>query len=108
MKDYDSSLVTIPQTRQKEAALQEYAYQNKAGDSKQYIPEELSEETPVIMEKRRLLYHYDADRKKPIKDFFGKKVKVKREKHKVEDAYNQVKDKNVKASFKEKDCLSLC
>ncbi len=48
------------------------------------------------MEKRRLLYHYDADRQ-PIRDFFGKKVKVKREKHKVEDAYNQVKDKNVKS-----------
>lgn len=50
--DYDPSLVSIgsgEKTIQNES-LEEYAYTNKQGDNKQYIPESLSEQTPIILE----------------------------------------------------------
>lgn len=53
LTDYDPSLVKIKEaekTMQGEP-LTGYAYQNKEGDSKQYIPETLSEDTPILMEK---------------------------------------------------------
>lgn len=51
--DYDPSLVRIKdgeQSQQKES-LDGYAYENKQGDNKHYLPETLSTDTPVRMER---------------------------------------------------------
>ena len=82
-----------------------YLYRNTAGDSYQYIPEALSEETPVLLEKDDYQITI-APTEKTYKDFFGKKVKVKKEKEKTEDAYGNVKKKNVKATYKDETALA--
>ena len=49
--DYDPSLVEI--SAEKTAlgnSLDRYTYENKAGDKKQYFPEKLTEDTPVLLE----------------------------------------------------------
>ena len=49
--DYDASLVEIENPISSLGNLLEnYEYENKAGDKKQYFPEVLSQETPVLME----------------------------------------------------------
>jgi len=49
--DYDPTLIKIQETETKQGvSLQKYAYENKSGDKKQYFPEELSEETPILLE----------------------------------------------------------
>ncbi|MDY3010718.1 MAG: DNRLRE domain-containing protein, partial [Clostridiales Family XIII bacterium] len=50
--DYDPSLVKIKDGEKTEQnqSLEDYAYENKEGDKKQYLPKTLSEETPVLME----------------------------------------------------------
>ncbi len=51
--DYDRSLVKIKAGEKTEGArsLDGYSYTNKEGDSRQYIPQQLSEDTPLIMER---------------------------------------------------------
>ena len=53
LTDYDPSLVKIKEAEKttRGEPLTGYAYQNKEGDSKQYIPKTLSEDTPILMEK---------------------------------------------------------
>ena len=49
--DYDPSLVPVKETESSQGEpLEEYAYENKTSDSKQYLPESLSVESPVLME----------------------------------------------------------
>ena len=50
--DYDPSLVKIKdgEKSDEETSLKGYEYRNNTGDKKQYLPETLSENTPVIME----------------------------------------------------------
>ena len=50
--DYDPTLVEIgdDQTTESDISLEGYSYENKTGDKKQYLPEVLSEETPIILE----------------------------------------------------------
>ena len=50
--DYDRSLVRIKSGEKTESgqSLRGYAYRNSEGDKKQYMPEKLSESTPVLME----------------------------------------------------------
>ena len=49
--DYDPSLVPVKETESAQGeALEGYAYENKTSDSKQYLPESLSVESPVLME----------------------------------------------------------
>lgn len=49
--DYDPSLVEIESPISSLGnSLEAYGYENKAGNRKQYFPEELSQETPVLME----------------------------------------------------------
>ena len=50
--DYDPSLIEVEenQTTESETSLEGYKYENKVGDKKQYLPEVLSEETPILME----------------------------------------------------------
>lgn len=50
--DYDASLVGISdETSANGMPLDGYAFENRAGDAKHYLPEKLSEETPIFMEK---------------------------------------------------------
>lgn len=51
--DYDRSLVKIKtgEKTEGEKSLDGYSYRNKEGDSRQYIPQQLSEDTPLIMER---------------------------------------------------------
>lgn len=58
--DYDPSLVSVTDEKSIGGTeLEGYAYENKAGDSKQYLPGELSGETPIVMEKEeyRITFH---------------------------------------------------
>ena len=49
--DYDPSLVEInSEETEQSQPLSGYAYENKEGDRKQYLPDTISEETPLIME----------------------------------------------------------
>lgn len=49
--DYDPSLVEIQESESIQGiSLDAYKYENKEGDKKQYFPEVLSEETPILME----------------------------------------------------------
>ena len=52
MKEVDPELVPVDETGKTEEgdSLSGYAYENKAGKFKQYIPKNISESTPVIME----------------------------------------------------------
>ena len=49
--DYDPSLIPVEKKKSGNGvSLKGYAYTNKAGDKKQYLPEKLSKETPVHLE----------------------------------------------------------
>ena len=54
--DIDPSLTAVKQGEKTESgrALTGYTYENKAGESHQYMPDTLSEETPVLLEKGTL------------------------------------------------------
>ena len=53
LKDIDPSLQSIGNRKETEnkISLSGYSYENKAGESDQYIPESLSKDTPVLLEK---------------------------------------------------------
>lgn len=58
--DYEPSLVPVTDAKSiGGTGLEGYAYENKEGDSKQYLPEELSGDTPIVMEKEeyRITFH---------------------------------------------------
>lgn len=49
--DYDPSLTEVAQeTSENGEDLEGYVYENAEGDKKQYFPEELTEETPILLE----------------------------------------------------------
>ena len=51
LKDYDPSLVKIQKKKSENGNdLKDYAYENEEGDKKHYLPKNLTEETPVLME----------------------------------------------------------
>lgn len=74
--ELDSALLAQSEEEQDRSG---YLYRNTAGDSYQYIPEALSEETPILLEKDDYQITI-APTEKTYKDFFGKRVKVKKEK----------------------------
>ena len=51
--DYDPTFVKIEEGENKESWLTGYAYENKLGDTKQYVPEKLTEEKPIVMQNGR-------------------------------------------------------
>lgn len=61
LKDYDPSLSKLPQDAVSESGkeLEGYQFSNKEGDKKHYIPKEISEETPILMEndKYEITFH---------------------------------------------------
>lgn len=51
LQDYDPSLVQVKEQKSDQGEdLSDYQYENKEGDKKHYLPKNLSEETPVLME----------------------------------------------------------
>ncbi|MDO4868691.1 MAG: hypothetical protein Q4A65_00155 [Bacillota bacterium] len=48
LKDYDPDLVRIDEEESLREDLSGYVYENKEGDSRQYLPQTLSEKSPVI------------------------------------------------------------
>jgi hypothetical protein len=52
LTDYEPSLVTISKEEKvKDKELEGYEYQNKKGDTKHYLPENLTKETPLLLKK---------------------------------------------------------
>lgn len=51
LQEYDPSLVRVTGSKSEQGEdLKDYQYENKEGDKKHYLPKDLSEETPVLME----------------------------------------------------------
>lgn len=103
--EYNPALIDVknrPETAEKPES---YVYENTAGDNKLYIPETLSEETPILMEKDDYAITM-VPTAKTYKDFFGKTVKIKAEKAKIRDAYDKERMKKVKASYKDGNALA--
>ena len=104
--DYDPSLVEIKDGEKSEQGilLDGYAYKNSQGDKKQYIPEMLSEEIPILMESKEysieIIPTDDTVKKAGIE-----KSVVKIEKEKVIDTYENDKTKElpIKAVYGTKD-----
>ena len=88
LKEYDPSLVKSQRAG--------FAYENKTGDSKQYLPSKLTENTPVLLEKD----NYRAELK--LAQMQGKEVSLKEaqiEDASVRTAYNETKRLPVKAVY---------
>ena len=51
LTDYDPELVEIKagETTEEKESLKGYKYRNKTGDEKQYLPQKLSEDTPLLL-----------------------------------------------------------
>lgn len=97
LTDYDPTLVRIQDEAGSSVDLSEYAYENREEDSSQYLPESLSEETPVVMEK-------DEDRvsmsmTEDALFSLGITGSVSAEKNLVETAYEEEKEKQVDAVY---------
>ncbi|MDR1018538.1 MAG: DNRLRE domain-containing protein [Lachnospiraceae bacterium] len=94
LKDYDSSLVEVKGEKTDNGLdLDGYVYENKEGDKKQYIPEQLSEETPIIMENDK----YSFSMTPLDKSCTNEKVKV--EKEEVVTPYEETKEMPIKATY---------
>lgn len=51
LQEYDPSLVRVTESKSEQGEdLKDYQYENKEGDKKHYLPKDLSEKTPVLME----------------------------------------------------------
>ncbi len=67
--DYDPTLVPlVSETSINGTSLEGYAYENKEGDKKQYLPENLSEITPVKMEKEGYSISFYPIRESPYEE----------------------------------------
>lgn len=100
LTDYDPSLVlSKSETSINGQDLTGYTYENKKGDIKQYIPETLDEETPLLMEKDDYVITIAPYQEKE------KKEKVKRKKEEYLMPYEQIEEKNLTAVY-EGDKLS--
>ncbi|MGN1166607.1 MAG: DNRLRE domain-containing protein [Lachnospiraceae bacterium] len=93
--DYDPSLVKIQDNQSKNNQdITDYSYENAKGDRKHYFPEELTSETPVLMENDG--YGISMS---PTEDL--KKVQVEKEEY--ADGYEEIKEVPLKAVYKSKD-----
>lgn len=60
LQEYDPSLVRVTGSKSEQGEdLKDYQYENKEGDKKHYLPKDLSEETPVLMENGKYQISYD-------------------------------------------------
>lgn len=80
MVDYDSSLGRVKGSRSENgSSLKAYAYENKKGDSKQYLPTYLSEDAPILMEKEGHEVELSfTDKTLEEIDLKGEKVEIKK------------------------------
>lgn len=98
--DYDPSLVAIAngeKTEQNES-LEDYIYKNRQGDKKQYMPQLLSEETPILMEKESYRIEITPS-SKTLKNAGIKQSEVKLEKEKVPTIYEDEEKLPVNALY---------
>lgn len=101
--DYDPSLVKIEDTESKNGNdLTEYAYENKVGDSKQYMPRNLSENTPLLMEKedKEMSISMTEETLKEL-DLLHEEIEVEREV--IENAYQEEIKAKVDAAYESKN-----
>ncbi|MCQ4635525.1 DNRLRE domain-containing protein [Anaerovorax odorimutans] len=98
--DYDPSLVEIKDGEKTEQnqALDKYAYENKEGDKKQYIPETLSEKTPILMEYKDYQIAF-APTNKTLKQSGTKEENVEVKKEKIPTTYEQEKKLPINAVY---------
>ena len=100
MVDYDPSLVAIAngeKTEQNES-LEDYVYKNRQGDKKQYMPQLLSEETPILMENESYRIEITPS-SKTLKNAGIKQSEVKLEKEKVPTIYEDEEKLPVNAVY---------
>ena len=116
LTDYDPTLVRVTSAASENGEdLSGYLYENKTGDKKQYLPKELSDETPVILENGKdslsfvpVLGENGSDAEGEIfhdpdedNSFAGTQQEGTPElkKETVSDAYEQEKEKRVTAVY---------
>ncbi|MGL4485197.1 MAG: DNRLRE domain-containing protein [Anaerovoracaceae bacterium] len=92
--DYDPSLVAIEKGKKTEngKSLSDYAYESKAGDKKQYFPEQISEDSPIIMENDKYSIEFSPIAVKEEK--LSKSQQIYSEKQKREPQIEKGKFKN--------------
>ena len=96
--DYDPSLVTVEEEESDTGEkLSDYKYENKRGDSKNYIPKKLSDASKILMEKDDY-----AIKMLPLDDNVQNE-EVILETEETATAYEEVKEKKTKAVYKSKD-----
>ena len=107
--DYDASLVAVQQAKSTEGVkLDGYAYENKQGDMKHYIPEEMDEETPLRLENGDYSLEVTpmfvtSENDKKVAEEATPFESVEVQKGKVTDLYGKTKEKKVAAVYEATD-----
>lgn len=118
-KDYNPELVKVNNEDKKNIALskeiskssaEKYSYVNKAGNTKQYIPEKLSVNSPILLTQDKYRISFvpvtDIDNKEKNNDYTCENVKI--EKEEVQNIVTgEEVNKNVIAIFEGKDDVEL-
>lgn len=94
--DYDPSLVKIDDSKtENNTDISNYKYENNKGDKKNYLPEIISEETPIILEKE--------DYQITMSPINQESKNVKLEDEDILDIYDKEVKLPVKAVYEDKD-----
>ena len=100
LTDYDPELVEIKagETTEEKESLKGYKYRNKTGDEKQYLPQKLSEDTPLLLEKdgHQITLTPTDDM---VKALGMARASVKSESEKVKDLHQQETEKTIDAVY---------
>ena len=97
LTDYDTTLVKIDEddsVSDGDRDIEDYAYENAAGDMKNYFPENISEDTPVLMENEDYAITVSPD--EDLQD-------AKTVKEDVTDIYGDTEKKNVSVVYESED-----
>ena len=93
LTDYDPALVKIKSEKSKNGKeISNYSFENKQGDKKSYIPEKLTEDTPVLMENDK--YSIEMI---PLDEELTSKVVLDSEE--TVSPYEEIEEKKVKAIY---------
>lgn len=96
--DYNPALVKVSgEKSENKESLKDYAYENKEGDAKQYFPEKLTEETPLLMEKDGYSVALSPEEK-------SKAVEVEKEDY--TDGYENTEEVALTASYDTSDPIT--
>lgn len=109
--DYDPSLVKV-QNQETDAGteLEGYVYENKDGDCKHYIPETLTEDTPILMEKNdyQISFRPIFDREEiPIKVEDSTAQIIEQQKVDVDSSEKEKTSKKEKSNQKEAETVTI-